>query len=106
MDEGTGDSGSGDPGGEPLRRRVRITSPDGLHMRPCSILQAAAAKFEGTATLTSGDRSADLSSIFDLLSLGLQEGAEGDLVVDGPGAEAFIADVAAMFDNGFGDDQG
>ena len=70
-------------------------------MRPCSMLQAAAAAFPGRVILTSGGRDADVKSIFDLLGLGLVAGSECELIAEGEGGAALIASLAAMFDNDF-----
>ena len=85
----------------PARKAVTLTLDEGLHMRPCSMLQARAAAFPGDVRLSSGGRTADVKSIFDLLGLGLARGSECELEADGEGADALVAALATMFDNDF-----
>ena len=89
---------------ETARKTVYLKLEEGLHMRPCSMLQQVAGGFAGTATLQSGDRTADLKSIFDLLGMGLENGSTAEVIAEGEGAGDFVAKLAAMFDNDFAPD--
>lgn len=90
---------------ENATRAVKLSVPEGLHMRPCSLLQQAAAAFSGSVKLSTDGREADVKSIFDLLALGMAPGDEGELSAEGDGAGALIAALGRMFDTDFeGDD--
>lgn len=79
----------------PLRRRVRLGDPTGLHARPCAALAKLAAKAKGTTLWVRLDgREADATSILDLLGLVAAGGADLELVAEGPGAQALL-DAAA-----------
>lgn len=48
----------------------------GLHARPSGRIAALARAFDGTVTITHGDKSADAASVTDLMSLGARFGSE------------------------------
>lgn len=81
--------------GGPLRRRVRVGDPTGLHARPCAALAKLAGKAKGaTLKVRLNGLEADATSILDLLGLVAAGGAELELVAEGPGAAALL-DAAA-----------
>jgi phosphotransferase system HPr (HPr) family protein len=66
---------------------VTITSKNGLHARPASLIVNACQGFDSEITLSSNGQSANGKSIMNLLSLGLQEGAVVEVSAVGPDAE-------------------
>lgn len=80
-------------------RSVLLRLKEGLHIRPCSMIAKVAARAEGVV-LESGGQSADAASIFDLLALALESGAE--VVIRGPqAAAAQIDEIADLFESDF-----
>lgn len=75
----------------PLRRRVQVADPTGLHARPCAALAKLVTRTKDT-TLKVRVRGleADGGSILDLLGLVVGAGEELELVADGPGAGALL----------------
>jgi len=83
--------------GEPLRRRVVIRNPSGLHLRPATAFAEAAQRFRSTVTLSCGDRRADDGrQPFALLMLAAEPGAEILLEVEGPDAPEAIEVLAGI----------
>jgi phosphotransferase system HPr (HPr) family protein len=81
-----------------LQRKVVITNPQGLHVRPLAAFVRQAMQFQSTITLSKGDRRANGKSALELLSLGVAQGQEVLLEVSGsdaPVALQVLADLLA-----------
>jgi phosphotransferase system HPr (HPr) family protein len=74
--------------GEPLQRKVVITNPQGLHMRPISAFVQLALKFQSEVSVYNSARERfDGKSPLSLLGLGAEQGTELTLEVRGPDQE-------------------
>jgi phosphocarrier protein HPr len=82
--------------GEPLRQKVLITNPHGLHMRPCAAFVEAAGRFRSNVTLSLDGRSVNGKSLWDLLLLAAAPGSELTLEVDGPDAPDALGALVAV----------
>ena len=56
---------------------ITIQDKEGLHARPAGLLSKAAKGFESTATLTKGEKTADLKKIFAVMGLAVKGGLIG-----------------------------
>lgn len=77
--------------GEPIRRTITISNPQGLHMRPITAFVEAAGKFQSDVYICKG--SADRvngKSAFSLLGLAAEQGTVLTVEVDGPDAQAAL----------------
>ena len=81
-----------------LRSRFVLTNHQGLHMRPCGAIAAAAARFQSNVTVSLPDRTVNAKSILDLMTLGAPKGTELAVEVDGPDAKDALAAMAGVFD--------
>lgn len=72
-----------------LRRVVVVANPQGLHMRPAAAFTKSAQQFQSKVTVRHGDRSVDGKSVFDVLLLAAEPGAE--LVLEVYGSDAATA---------------
>jgi phosphocarrier protein len=71
--------------GEPLRRTVKVTNPQGLHMRPMKAFVELANRFQSTVSVSKPQMPpVDGKSAWALLSLAAEEGTELTLEVSGP----------------------
>ena len=52
--------------GEPLRQKVLITNPHGLHMPPCAAFVEAAGRFRSNVTLSLDGLLAEISEVATL----------------------------------------
>src|SRR6516164_337256 len=75
--------------GEPLRRQVTITNPQGFHMRPATAFAQLAGKFQSSVTVCKGDQRINGKSPLELMFLGADQGTE--LVLEASGADAQAA---------------
>ncbi|ADV67567.1 phosphoenolpyruvate--protein phosphotransferase [Deinococcus maricopensis] len=83
---------------------VTLPNPMGMHARPASVL-AKLAQASGThVQIRVGDRTADASSIMQLLQLGARRGSELVLSTDAPGADATLTALRDAIARGLGDD--
>jgi phosphotransferase system HPr (HPr) family protein len=83
--------------GEPLRQTVRITNPQGFHMRPITAFAQRAAAFESTVTVSREGRSVNGKSPWDLMLMLSPPGTDLTVEVDGPdAADALTALVALL----------
>jgi phosphocarrier protein FPr len=93
------------PGGQEVRLHVGI--PLGLHARPAARVVETAGRFDARITLTdeaTGRGPADARSLSGLITLGAREGHTLIARADGPQAEDALAALAALAEEGFGDD--
>jgi|SRR6516165_1394241 phosphocarrier protein len=73
------------PNGGPLRRKVVITSPEGLHLRPMRAFVELASKFQCQVRVQRNDlEPVDGKSMFGMMLLGAEQGSELTVEVDGP----------------------
>lgn len=88
------------------RQSITIVNRRGLHAR-------ASAKFVGMVaglpdgvkvTVSKAPHSAAGGSILGLMMLGAAKGDMVDVAVEGDGADAVLADLVALIENGFGED--
>ncbi len=88
------------------RRTVTIVNKRGLHAR-------ASAKFVGIVSalpegisvkVAKGGNQAAGGSILGLMMLGAAKGDDVELIVSGDNAEAVMAEVAAVVEDGFGEE--
>jgi phosphotransferase system HPr (HPr) family protein len=82
--------------GAPLQRRVLLTNPSGLHMRPSAAFVELAGQFESSIMVMHGDRSANGKSIWDMLALAAEGGSMLTLEADGPDASAALEALATL----------
>lgn len=73
-----------------IRRTVQLKIQQGLHIRACSKVLAIVEGFPGKVTISAGDKSADASSMFDLLLLAAMPGTDLAIEASGEGALEII----------------
>lgn len=77
---------------------VEIKNKAGIHCRPSGLIMAFAARYEGHQFLVKSKAGqADLTSILDLLSLGLRQGDQVTLSVTGPRETEVCEKLAELF---------
>jgi phosphotransferase system HPr (HPr) family protein len=91
--------------GEPLRRKVTITNPQGFHMRPMSAFVQLAAKFRSTVHVLKADgQRIDGKSMLGLLGLAAEQGTELTLEVSGPDEQEALGALAELMSRAHADD--
>lgn len=87
------------------RREVTIVNKRGLHARASAKLVAAVAAMDGCqVSVTKDGNSADGGAILDLMMLGAARGDTIELSVSGADADARLAELVALIEDGFGED--
>lgn len=75
-----------------------IQDPVGIHARPAGLLAKAAKELsDTTVTLTKGDKTAKASQLMKLMGLGVKQGDEVIVAVDGGDEDAALAAMEAFF---------
>lgn len=83
-------------------KQVQIQNKAGIHCRPSSLIMAAAEKYPGNEfLLVSARGKSSLSSILDVLALGLQCGDSAVLQVTGPQEEEAGKKICELLENEF-----
>lgn|SRR5437867_12150893 len=82
--------------GEKHQRRIQITDPQGLHMRPLQRFVQLALQCPGDVTVAKGGQRVNGKSMLELLTLGADEGTELLLEVSGDDAKGIIDALAQL----------
>ena len=82
--------------GDPMMRKVLLTNPNGLHMRPSAAFVEMAGRFQSDVTVSVEGRSANGKSIWDLMALAAMPGSELTLLADGPDAPQALDALSAL----------
>ena len=88
---------------EALVATVQVPNPLGLHARAAAKLVHVANRFESRIAVSKGEQVADAKSIMGVLLLCGGQGAKITFRACGPDAEAALAALCALVDNGFGE---
>src|SRR5689334_12405794 len=73
-------------GNGPVRRKVKVVNPRGLHHRVIDLFTKTAKRFESKITVWNGELKADGKDLWDLLLLVVLPETEVTLEADGPDA--------------------
>jgi phosphotransferase system HPr (HPr) family protein len=87
-----------------VQRQIIISNPLGLHARPAARIAQAAAAAMAKVWIENGDRTADATSILDLLALEGQPGARVTICIENPADKAILDEVAELIERGFDED--
>jgi phosphocarrier protein len=82
--------------GAPLQHKVTITNPRGFHLRPMGAFAQLAARFQSSVKVSHRGQTVNGKSIFELMLLAAEQGAELTVEVAGPDAAAALDALAAL----------
>ena len=87
------------------RRTLTIVNERGLHARASAKLVEVASRWPDTTEIrvAKAEREVDGRSILDVMMLGAARGDEITLIVGGEDAPAAMEEIAALVENGFGE---
>ena len=74
-----------------------ITDEVGLHARPAGLLGKEAAKYKSAITLDSGAKKADAKRIMAVMSMGVKQGVEVTVTVDGEDEDTAFEAIQKFF---------
>ncbi|PHM71168.1 HPr family phosphocarrier protein [Xenorhabdus kozodoii] len=78
---------------------VVVTAPSGLHTRPCTQLCHFVKNYSGKIEIIKGDKSANLKSMFRVMSMGIKSGAEVIIRVEGDNEKEMAQSVVEFIRN-------
>ena len=85
-----------------FEKQVRIQNKAGIHCRPSSLIMTTVEKYPGNTFLLSASRgSSSMTSILDLLALGLQCGDTAKLQVTGPQEQEAGSKIVELLEREF-----
>lgn len=79
-----------------VSRRVIVTPPQGLHMRPAQLLVSAMGKYPCEVTIFTEGRQINGKSILSVLSACIRQGSEIELRCSGEEERAALEEAAAL----------
>ena len=82
---------------------IEVCNQRGLHARASARFAEAAATFESAVTVSHAGRSADATSLMDLLMLGAAKGTQIVIEASGPDEAQALAVLKALAEGGFGE---
>lgn len=85
-------------------RTVTIVNSQGLHLRPAKLFVELACKFDSQINVIKDDQRIDGKSILSILTLGAAQGAQVDLIAEGPDCQKAVDALAELVESGFPDD--
>ena len=81
--------------------KATIQNEAGIHCRPTAEIVKVVAEYDGIVTVIAKSGSCELGSALELLMLGLEQGAEITIQVDGPDEEAAAEQFKKLFEMNF-----
>ena len=81
-----------------IRRKIAMRNPSGLHLKPASELSRISLACNVKVTMSTGSGRADVSSIFELLILGVMAGDIMELSAHGQGAADALDAICAFLE--------
>ena len=86
-----------------IEKRIKIINKLGLHARAAAKLVKLSAGFKSIIKLYNGNKQIDAKSIMGVLMLAAAQGTELKLIAEGIDAEQAAEDIAALFNDCFGE---
>ena len=79
-----------------VKERVLVKNPIGVHFRPAGDIAEAAIKYKKCEVyLSSGGRTVNGKSLLSILSLGIKQNTEFEIICDGEDEEAALKSILA-----------
>ena len=75
-----------------------ITAAEGMHARPATSLVKLTKNYSSQISLKKGDRTVKLSSLLNILSLGIKGGETISIIIDGEDETSAIIAIDAFFE--------
>lgn len=87
-----------------IQQSVKIVNEQGLHARPAAKFVQVASRFSSDIKVLKDGREIDGRSIMGLMTLTAKQGSEIVITAEGNDAEAAVAALTQLVNNGFGDE--
>ena len=86
-----------------LSRKITITNPSGLHLRPAGVLSQTAMKFKSDIIVEFGEKKIVAKSVLNVMAAGIKSGSEVNLIVDGEDEEEAMKTLVEVIESGLGE---
>ena len=88
-----------------VTRKIRITNPTGLHMRPAGIFCNMASRFKCRVAFNYGEDgvNANAKSVLNVLGACVKSGDEIELICEGEDEEEALAAMVKIIEDGLGE---
>lgn len=80
-----------------ISSKLIVNIPSGLHLRPVGILCNRANLFQSTISIKARDKTVNAKSVLGLLSAGVKEGDEIEIICDGVDEENALSTLINLF---------
>jgi len=87
-----------------VRKKIIVDIPAGLHLRPISVLCNHSMDYISTITIKTGDKAVNAKSVLGVLSAGVKQGDEIELICDGPDESEALEMIQKIILGGLGDE--
>lgn len=77
--------------------KYTVTNPVGIHARPAGLLVKEAKQYTSTIMIIKGDKSSKATSLTKLMSLGIRQGDEVTVTVEGDDEETSAPAIEKFF---------
>jgi phosphotransferase system HPr (HPr) family protein len=85
--------------GNTCRQTVRVTNPNGFHLRPAAAFAELARRFQSAVTVSKDGRPVDGRAPLELLLLVAEQGTELVVEASGPDAREAVTALVALIEN-------
>jgi phosphotransferase system HPr (HPr) family protein len=91
--------------GESQETKVKITNPQGFHIRPMSAFAETAARYKSNVTVHKDNLSVNGKSIWELMMLAAEQGTELTIRAQGSDAAEALAALVQVINTPFTEDE-
>lgn len=86
-----------------VSKKMKITNPTGLHLRPAGNLCREAMKYKSRVTFDYSGNTANAKSVLSVLGACIKSGDEITLICEGEDEEKALAALVEFIENGLGE---
>ena len=86
-----------------VSKKIVISDPLGMHMRPASRLAKMAAEYESSVIVNFNGKAFDCKSVMFLMTACIKYNSEIELVCEGPDEEKALAELSEFIESGMGE---
>jgi len=79
-----------------IKKDFTIHSETGLHARPATKLVQQASRYSSSVELQYGQKTVNVKSIMGVMSLGMGQGSDFTLIIDGPDEEEAMEELTSF----------
>jgi phosphocarrier protein HPr len=85
----------------PINKKVTVSNPQGIHLRPAYLIAELAGKYESDVNLEKAGQKVDGKSVLEIIGLAAANGTELNIHATGPDANEALDAIIQLFDQGF-----